>query len=60
MAFNGTVEAGNVMDALYAGTDFSSLNWAEQKWVAWYVWWGNPIIATGMLSFLMHEVCYVL
>ncbi|GAW01915.1 C4-methyl sterol oxidase [Lentinula edodes] len=55
MAFNGTVEVGNVMDALYAGTDFSSLNWAEQKWVAWYVWWGNPIIATGMLSFLMHE-----
>ncbi|KAJ3742087.1 hypothetical protein DFH05DRAFT_1503848 [Lentinula detonsa] len=58
MAFNGTAETGNAMDALYSGTDFSSLNWTEQKWVAWYVWWGNPVIATGMISFLMHEIVY--
>ncbi|KAJ3760905.1 hypothetical protein EV360DRAFT_80723 [Lentinula raphanica] len=58
MALNVTTETGNVMDALYSGTDFSSLNWAEQKWVAWYVWWGNPVIATGMISFLMHEIVY--
>lgn len=56
MAFNGTVP--NVLNELYPGlTDFSSLNWFEQQWVAWYVWIGNPIIATGLMSFLMHEVC---
>ncbi|KAJ3929215.1 MAG: hypothetical protein NXY57DRAFT_1050147 [Lentinula lateritia] len=55
MAFNSTASS---VDALYPGTDLSSLNWAEQQWVAWYVWWGNPVIATGMISFLMHEIVY--
>jgi hypothetical protein len=56
MAFNGTVP--NALNELYPGlTDFSSLNWFEQQWVAWYVWIGNPIIATGLMSFLLHEVC---
>jgi len=56
MAFNGTVP--NVLNELYPGlSDLSSLNWFEQQWVAWYVWIGNPIIATGLMSFLMHEVC---
>jgi hypothetical protein len=56
MAFNGTVP--NALTELYPGlTDFSSLNWFEQQWVAWYVWIGNPIIATGLMSFLLHEVC---
>jgi methylsterol monooxygenase len=41
---------------LYAGTDFNSLNWFEQKWVDWYLYWGNPVIATGIMSFLLHEV----
>ncbi|KIK59671.1 hypothetical protein GYMLUDRAFT_44109 [Collybiopsis luxurians FD-317 M1] len=58
MSFNATTPSPNVMDALYKGTDFSSLNWAEQKWVAWYMYWNNPIIATGMISFLMHEIVY--
>lgn len=56
MAFNGTIP--NALNELYPGlTDFSSLNWFEQQWVAWYVWIGNPIIATGLMSFLLHEVC---
>jgi hypothetical protein len=38
-------------------TDFSSLNSFEQQWVAWYVWIGNPIIATGLMS---YEVCHCL
>lgn len=43
---------------LYAasGTDFSKLNWLESNWAAWYMWIGNPIIATGLMSFIMHEV----
>jgi methylsterol monooxygenase len=55
MSLNGTVP--NALNDLYPGlTDFSSLNWFEQQWVAWYVWIGNPVIATGLMSFLMHEV----
>jgi methylsterol monooxygenase len=56
MAYNSTIP--DVLTELYAGTDFSSLSWLEQQWVAWYVWIGNPIIATGLMSFLMHEVCF--
>jgi len=43
---------------LYAGTNFDSLSWAERKWVDWYLYWGNPVIATGVMSFLLHEFCY--
>jgi len=53
MAFNST----SVPLDLYAGVDFTSLSWLEQQWAAWYVWIGNPIIATGLASFLLHEVC---
>ena len=42
---------------LYAGTDFSQLSWIEQQWAAWYLWVGDPVLATGIMSFLMHEVC---
>ena len=41
---------------LYSSVDLSQLNWLEQQWVAWYSYWGNPIIATGIMSFVMHEV----
>ncbi len=54
---NTTLFAGvNPAEQLYQNIDFSSLNWFEQQWVAWYVWIGNPIIATGLMSFLLHEV----
>jgi hypothetical protein len=41
---------------LYSGLDLSQLNWLEQSWAAWYNYWGSPILATGILSFVMHEV----
>lgn len=41
---------------LYANVDFSQLNWIETQWAAWYMWIGNPVIATGLMSFLLHEV----
>ncbi len=53
MSLNATVAA----EPLYADTDLQSLNWVEQQWMAWYIWIGNPVIATGLMSFLMHEVC---
>ncbi|KAK0461923.1 uncharacterized protein EV420DRAFT_1762091 [Desarmillaria tabescens] len=54
MSLNATV----AVESLYADTDLQSLNWVEQQWVAWYVWIGNPVIATGLMSFLMHEIVY--
>ena len=41
---------------LYASTDMSKLSWFEAQWVAWYLWINNPILATGLASFLLHEV----
>lgn len=26
--------------------------------MAWYAWWQNDILATGVMSFLMHELVY--
>ncbi|GAA5853730.1 hypothetical protein JCM8547_007426 [Rhodosporidiobolus lusitaniae] len=43
---------------LYAGVDLSSMNVAERWWVDWYTWWGNPILATGAMSFVLHELLY--
>jgi methylsterol monooxygenase len=36
--------------------DFAQLNWFEEQWMAWYLWIGNPLIATGIASFILHEV----
>jgi methylsterol monooxygenase len=43
---------------LYASSniDFAQLNWFERQWMAWYLWIGNPLIATGIASFILHEV----
>ena len=43
---------------LYAASnvDYTQLNWFEQQWMAWYLWIENPLIATGIASFILHEV----
>ncbi len=43
---------------LYASSnvDSAQLNWFESQWMAWYLWIGNPLIATGIASFILHEV----
>ncbi|KAL1748321.1 hypothetical protein HDZ31DRAFT_29963 [Schizophyllum fasciatum] len=52
------------MDAVYNSTsayvapDPASLSWLEQLWVQWYVTIDNPTIATGLMSFLLHEFVY--
>ncbi|KAI0919861.1 C-4 sterol methyl oxidase [Taiwanofungus camphoratus] len=55
---NSTAPVYESAEVLYANTDFSKLNWAEQQWAAWYLWIGNPVIATGLMSFLLHEFVY--
>ena len=34
------------------------LNYGEKLWMAWYAWWQNDILATGVMSFLLHELVY--
>ena len=41
---------------LYAGVDPTRLNWLEQAWMQWYQYIGNTTVATGIMSFVLHEV----
>jgi methylsterol monooxygenase len=34
------------------------LNYFEQLWMAWYTWMQNDVLATGIMSFVMHETVY--
>lgn len=34
------------------------LNFFERLWAAWYAFMGNDVLATGILSFTMHELVY--
>lgn len=34
------------------------LNYFERLWAAWYAYMGNDTLATGILSFVMHELVY--
>jgi methylsterol monooxygenase len=67
MTFNATAVATAAAHAaqtttqqLYANIDLTKLSWLEQMWAAWYIWIDNPIIATGLMSFLLHEVFFFL
>ncbi|KAI0447436.1 C-4 sterol methyl oxidase [Xylaria telfairii] len=34
------------------------LNIVERLWAAWYLWMQNDTLATGIMSFVLHEVVY--
>ncbi|OCH85077.1 C4-methyl sterol oxidase [Obba rivulosa] len=55
---NSTAPVYHSAELLYANVDFSQLNWFELQWASWYMWIGNPVIATGLMSFLLHEIVY--
>lgn len=57
MSFNATNHLTS--SQLYAtlNIDYSQINWFERQWMAWYLWIGNPAIATGLAAFILHEVC---
>lgn len=59
MSSNITIPATAAALYAQAGVDFSSLNWLEKQWAAWYMWIGNPTLATGILSFVIHETVYI-
>lgn len=54
----GPVNSTQVQNDLYGDVDLFSLNWLERTWAAWYIYIGNPVIATGLMSFLLHEIVY--
>lgn len=35
-----------------------SLNYFEKLWMAWYAYMQNDVLATGIMSFMMHETVY--
>ena len=40
-------------------TEFNShLNILERLWAAWYAYMQNDVLATGIMSFVWHEVIY--
>ena len=51
-----TMNATEAQNSLYGAMNLDHLNWLERSWASYYIWIGNPIIATGLLSFLIHEV----
>jgi methylsterol monooxygenase len=51
-----TVNATTAQNQLYPGVDLLGLNWLERTWASYYIWMGNPVLATGLLSFVIHEV----
>ena len=50
------VNATTSQNQLYGAIDFSALSWLEKTWSSYYIWMGNPVLATGLLSFIVHEV----
>jgi methylsterol monooxygenase len=36
----------------------TQLNVPERLWAAWYAWMQNDVLATGIMSFVMHETVY--
>lgn len=56
-AFNGFMnQTAIAQQAAYSKIDPSTLNVFEQLWFSWYSLFSNPIIATGVMAFIMHEV----
>lgn len=48
--------ATTTQNELYGDTNLDHLNWLERAWASYYIWMGNAIVATGVLSFVLHEV----
>jgi methylsterol monooxygenase len=51
--------ATTTQNELYGDLNMDHLNWLERKWASYYIWMGNALLATGVMSFVMHEVGYI-
>merc|ERR1712093_502455 len=57
-SFASALKADSIPNDLYAGYDWDALSIAEKWWVQWYMKIGDPVLATGIMSFLLHELFY--
>lgn len=53
-----TMNSTTAQNLLYGAAELSDLNWLERSWASYYIWMGNPVLATGLLSFMVHESFY--
>ena len=53
-----TVNATTAQNQLYGDVNLGGLNWLERTWASYYIAIGNPVLATGLMSFVLHEVCH--
>ena len=51
-----TVNATTAQNQLYGDVNLGGLNWLERMWASYYIAIGNPVLATGLMSFVLHEV----
>ena len=52
-----TVNATTAQNQLYGDVNLGGLSWLERMWASYYIAIGNPVLATGLMSFVLHEVC---
>jgi len=57
-SFSSALKSNSIPNDLYAGHDFDALSYPEQLWARWYMYIGDPVLATGIMSFLLHEIFY--
>lgn len=50
------MNATTAQNTLYPGINLDGLNWLQRFWAACYIAIGNPLIATGLMSFTMNLV----
>lgn len=53
---NATTHLAPAVTNLYQGVDKTQLNVLELAWMSWYERFDSPVVATGVMSFLLHEV----
>ncbi|EJT74542.1 C-4 methylsterol oxidase [Gaeumannomyces tritici R3-111a-1] len=53
---NGTTDYFSVYEEVTK--NYVALSAVERLWAAWYLWMQNDTLATGIMSFVMHEVVY--
>lgn len=56
---NSTVAPASYFDHYdYISKNAAHLNTFEVAWASWYAFMQNDVLATGIMSFLMHEIVY--
>ncbi|GFZ51202.1 C-4 methylsterol oxidase [Saitozyma sp. JCM 24511] len=45
-------------NALFGDVDLPNLNCLERAWASYYIHMGNAVLATGLMSFVLHEFVY--